>query len=353
VLADAERSFAISEAAAQRAARSRALERADAFRRQVEGPAKRYVELTERAREMAEGPARRLIEMTEQARRASEGPVKQYLELAERARDVAAEPARRLAELIEQARITVEGPALRMREHYLRFNDLLERYDFAKVLEQAAAVGVAAEQALKQSLPANWCELTFDEAEEVEKLVREHGLPLVWVPGPDLTARLASSPTPADATRVLLEQQAAVLTDIEGVLDEVTQPQLGLLVSKTRKAVSALRGGHGDAAQALAAAVFTAALHEGLGHGELSDVREEAKLNSPDDAALSAYRRALVVHLAARYVQGRGYELPGFNRSTSLHRMEAVQYTPANHLAAIMAAAAVLREAQELYDATT
>ena len=58
-----------------------------------------------------------------------------------------------------------------------------------------------------------------------------------------------------------------------------------------------------------------------------------------------------MVHLAARYVQGRGYELPGFNRSTTLHRVDDAQYSPANNLAAVMAAAGVLREAQARRDA--
>lgn len=367
----AKRAFRISDSAASRLDASfaaRYLDQIDRIRQQVEGPAKQYIESLERARKLAEGPANQALDFLERVRSTAEGPTKQYLEAAERARAAADGPVRRYAdmaeqartaaegptrralEMVEQARMVVEGPARRMQEHHERLTRLLAGYDFGAALRRAAAIGAQVEHALAESLPVNWRPLSFDDAERVERLVRDEGVPLVWVPSAILTAKVASASTGAEAMNILLAEQEEVLVDIEQTLDDVTASEFAVLVDKTRKAVAALRGGHGDAAQALAAAVFTTAAHCGLGHKDLQDVRKEADRNSPDKATLAAYRGTLVVQLASRYVQGRGYELPGFNRSTSLHRVEAAQYTPANNLAAVMAATSVLREGQARSD---
>jgi hypothetical protein len=299
---------------------------------------------------MTTGPAGNVLRFLENTRQVTEGPAKQVFEFVERARQAADGPYRNMINRIERARIAIEGPTRQVNEAYQRLSRLLEGYDIERILEQARTIGEQLEVATRESLPVNWRELSLDDAEEIEALVREQGVPLVWVPGAELTAKLVGETTGSGAMLILLANQEAVLADVEQALNEVTDPDFALLVEKAQKAIAALRDDHGDAAQALAAAVFTAALEPGLELAELKEVRDEAEKQDPDQATFATYRGTLVLQLAARYVQGRGYEMPGFNRSTTLHRIEKEQYCPEHNLAAVMAAAAVLRESQAQRD---
>ena len=322
------------------------LDRAERFRRDMEGPTLKALETADRVNRTIEGPTRTLQKHIDDLLRATEGPAKRALEVLDQASKAADAPARSVADFVERTRLAVEVPAEQVHRQYERLNRLLEGYDFRRVLDQAAEIGARVETAIRESLPANWASMSLDDSEKVERLVRVEGVPLVWVPGPKITAKLAREPSREKAMALLLSEQEAVLEDAEAVLLQVVEPDFSLLVSKAKKAIEALRDGHGDAAQALAAAIFTSAIHEGLQHDQFKDLRAEAKKNDPQNATFRGYRRALVLQLAARYVQGQKWEQPGFNRSTTLHRVSQSQYTPENNLAAVMAAVGVLREAQ-------
>jgi hypothetical protein len=100
--------------------------------------------------------------------------------------------------------------------------------------------------------------------------------------------------------------------------------------------------------RALAAAVITAGRERGMRFKKLQEVRKLANRLSPDEASLALYRTSLVLQLGSRCVQGTGFEKPGFNRGASLHEVREDQYNRENSLAAIMIAASILRESQEL-----
>jgi hypothetical protein len=322
------------------------LDQVERFRQQIEGPATRALETVDRANRIIEGPNRTLQRYTDDLRRATESPAKRIFTLLDQASKAAEAPTRNVADFLERTRLAVEGPAQQMHRQYERLNQLLERYDFQRVLDQAAELGARVETAIRDSLPDNWQSISISDSDKVERLVRIEGVPLVWVPGRDLTSKLVQAKTREEAMALLLSEQEAVLEDAEAVLGEVTEPDFSVLVSKAQKAIEALRDGHGDAAQALAAAIFTSTIHDGLQHARFEDLRDEAKKNHPHEASFAGYRRALVLQLAARFVQGVQWAQPGFNRSTTLHQVSQSEYTPENNLAAVMAAVGVLREAQ-------
>lgn len=322
------------------------LDQAERFRREMEGPMLRALETADRVNRTIEGPTRTLQKHMDDLRRANEGSAKRVFEVLDQASKAAEAPARSVADFVERTRLAVQGPAEQVHRQYERLNRLLEGYDFRKVLDQAAEIGARVETAIRDSLPANWQSISIPDADKVERLVRIEGVPLVWVPGPDLTSKLVQAKTREEAMALVLSEQDAVLEDAEAVLGEVTEPDFSVLVSKAQKAIEALRDGHGDAAQALAAAIFTSAVHDGLQHARFEDLRDEAEKNHPHEASFAGYRRALVLQLAARFVQGVHWAQPGFNRSTTLHQVSQSQYTPENNLAAVMAAVGVLREAQ-------
>lgn len=178
-------------------------------------------------------------------------------------------------------------------------------------------------------------------------MVVEHGIPIIWVPNPELTERVLGAQGRNEAQTALNSERATVLTDIETALTEISDRQLTRFVEMARRAVAAARDDHPEAAQALAAAVLTATLDQGLGFARFGEVRDWAEKNRPDQAGLGSYRTTLVLDLAARYVLGWGKEKPGYNRNTTLHTISADQYTEEHSLLSLMAMTALLREIQE------
>lgn len=226
-----------------------------------------------------------------------------------------------------------------------RIDRLLKSYDIGAALGN---VTETVERALRQSLPANWRDLSLDEADFAQELVVEHGLPIVWVPAPALTAQMIQTEDRHEALNILMVHQGAVLDYIHEVLDAVNDDELRLHVEQARRAVTTARKEEPQAAQALAAAVMTAGLSDGLGLDKHGAIRDFADEHHPEQADLRSYRTCLVLHLAGRYVRGKDYALPGFNRSTSLHTVDPKQYTPENSLMSLMAMAMLLREAHEV-----
>lgn len=199
-------------------------------------------------------------------------------------------------------------------------------------------------------MPLNWRPLTYEQAENASILTHKEGVPLVWVPGPKVTAEVSDKTSREEAMAFLVEEQDRVLADIETTLAEVVHRDLTGWGGKTQEAVNAFRDDHIAPAQALAAAVVTAGLERGMRFKSQSKVRKMANDLSPDEVTLALYRTSLVLQLGSRSLQGEGFEQPGFNRGTSLHEVTDHQYNSENSLAAIMIAASVLREAQELRD---
>jgi hypothetical protein len=254
----------------------------------------------------------------------------------------------RTAQTLGQRLAAIEGPRQVLQQHYAQLSKLLESYDVATGLREAQEPGRRFERLWRQSLPANWRSLDTGEVGQLIQLTRVEGVPLVWVPGEELTRQISEKKTREETLSFLVNRSDRVLDDVEAILREVTSGELAGWAGKTVKAAEAYREGHTDAAQALAAAVVTAGLERALGFKKLERVRKTADKYAPDKVKLALYRTTLVIHLGSRCIQGYGYEKAGFNRGASLHEVSGEQYTPENSLAAIMLAAGILREAQEV-----
>jgi hypothetical protein len=253
-----------------------------------------------------------------------------------------------LAGIIDQAHSVLDGPARRLHQAQEQLERIVKSYDIASGLRQLADFTKEVEESYRQALPVNWRPLTFEEALRASALTHDEGVPLVWVPGSEMTAEVCEKAEREEAMAFLVEEQARVLSDVEVTLGELVDQDLTGWACKTREAINAYRDGHASPAQALAAAVITAGLERGMRFKKLQDVRKLANRLSPDEAELALYRTSLVVQLGSRCVQGTGFEKPGFNRGASLHEVREDQYNGENSLAAIMIAASILREAQEL-----
>lgn len=257
---------------------------------------------------------------------------------------------RKIAQILGSKLAEIEGPRRVFQQQYVQLNKLLQSYDVAAGLRRAHEAGRRFEQLWRRSLPVNWRSLEPVEIIELVRLTHVEGVPLVWVPGEELARQISEKDTREGAMSFLVDKGDRVLEDVEAVMSGITSDQLTGWAAKAVKAVEAYREGHTEAAQAMAAAVVTAGLERGLGFKTLEKVRNTADRHSPDEVRLALYRTTLVVHLGSRCAQGHGYEQPGFNRGASLHEVSDDQYTPENSLTAIMLAAAILREAQEVRD---
>lgn len=256
---------------------------------------------------------------------------------------------RRMVELLRRNVEAIEGPRRAMQQHYLQLNRWLKDYDFLANYRKVAEAGRQFVDRWYQALPVNWRELESEPILRLIKLTRDEGLPLVWVPGPELTAEISEKEERAEALALLTSESDRVLEDVEAVLDEVSSEELTSWADKIRKAVAASRDGHAETAQATAGVVVTAALEKGMRFKRLKKVRSAAKRFDPDRVRLAHYRTTLVIQLGSRSVQGEGYQLPGFNRGDTIRAVDE-QYTPENSLTGIMLATTLLRECQELRD---
>lgn len=254
------------------------------------------------------------------------------------------------AEILRRNLEAIEGPRRALEQNNRALDKWLKAYDVERVFREVAEAGRKFEQAWRQSLPVNWRELSFKEIRELIRLTQEEGVPLVWVPGAELSAEISKKKTREEAVAFLVHKRDQVLDDVDEVLSEVTDPDLTGWGDKVGKATAAYRDGHTETAQSMAAAVVTAGLEKGMRFKKLKRVRSAAHRLSPDQARLARFRHTLVTHLGSRCVQGDGYQLPGFNRGDSIHEVADSQYTPENSLTGIMVAAAILRESQELRD---
>lgn len=273
-----------------------------------------------------------------------------HSEQIERMRKWAEDQNRALLKSVDRTRALIEGPARQLQQASEQLDRVLKTYDIAGGLRRVGEVAKQMEASYRRALPINWRPLSFEHALKASDLSRDEGVPLVWVPGAELTAEVCEQEGREAAMAFLVQEQARVLADVEATLGQLVDADLTGWATKVREAINAYRDEHTSPAQALAAAVVTAGLERGMRFKKLQAVRKLANRLSPDEASLALYRTSLVVQLGSRCVQGEGFEKPGFNRGASLHEVRAEQYNRENSLAAIMIATSILREAQELRD---
>jgi len=198
-------------------------------------------------------------------------------------------------------------------------------------------------------VPANWRELTIPEMITLSDLMRDEGWGLVWVPSPDVLRRLLAEPDIDARKQKLLSLEGMVLADLDRALDSVSDPQLAGLVGVARQVAETYRSGYWLAAQALAAAALSTAIHDHLDRKFGKAKRDFERTEDVDELELIDWRIGMVPSAIFRAIDDYDYmtgapERPHFNRHASLHRVEPPQYSEANALAATMLLVCVVRE---------
>lgn len=126
----------------------------------------------------------------------------------------------------------------------------LDHVDDTDVLEKAKT-NTALRLALEMIRPRNWWG-TVGDPDLLFRIAREDGIPVAWIPRGPILAELASVTGGVARRQILVDRQLEVLEDCYEALDACDDPWVGEHVALARKAIEAYRGGHHEAAMALA-----------------------------------------------------------------------------------------------------
>ncbi|MFB7341282.1 hypothetical protein [Streptomyces hydrogenans] len=186
--------------------------------------------------------------------------------------------------------------------------------------------------------------------DEMETLLVDEGIPLMWVPGRGTVRALLEAPDAVARRRLIGQRWKGIASDCESVLDEVKHPDLRAARNFAQDVVNALRDGHTSAAQALAANLLDSILQRHLSQAlRVELTRNNFKANG-DKFKLDAYKFktactfAPVWYAHAKYYPANGDAIPRtFGRHPSAHGVSKNQYSRINTVYALMLVTSVIK----------
>jgi hypothetical protein len=198
--------------------------------------------------------------------------------------------------------------------------------------------------------PPNWCTLSPGSLAEADRLVCETGICLIWVPGPEVVAKLVEAPNKATRGAVLIDCKSEILDSIDARLVEIVHPELAELRRLATEAAQAARLGSSSPAQALAAAVISAIVNDHYGFS-FGLARKEFEIEAPKRAGFWSHRRALVQR-SLQHAIVKSNDRPaegGFNRHLSSHGSSPSHFCEAHAIESLLLMTGALRELEESY----
>jgi hypothetical protein len=213
---------------------------------------------------------------------------------------------------------------------------------------------------VRQCWPPNWQSLTPDQVGMAVSVLRDEGIPLAWVPRPEIVAQLVGASDLVARDGILVTNMVEIAVDCREALDEVVAADLKPLADLGREAIRTLEGGMHSGAQALAGNVFDTFLRGVRRRGTIFGVPQgRFKYNKvtdriapvDDDTALGDYRIACVLSPVLLALENYDFDADAvphrFRRHATAHCADPTQYTSENAVVAVMLMTSVLRQAQE------
>ena len=217
---------------------------------------------------------------------------------------------------------------------------------------------------LKLDLPTDWFPPNWEKLPDLDinkaiSIIVDEGVPLVWVPQPDIVTELAGASTADERDVILIASRGDIAADCLTVIGEISDVNLTPLAGLAAEAVRAMQCGHSPAAQALAGNVFDTLLRDTTrrgvifggapaGYFQYGKVRNQIELAS-DETVIRRFRPDCVLSAALSALQQYEPSDPPparFARHATAHRACPEQYTPLNAVVAVMLMTSMLREAQ-------
>jgi hypothetical protein len=198
--------------------------------------------------------------------------------------------------------------------------------------------------------PENWLGVPHPSFAELEEILIDEGIPLMWVPGPQALVAILAAKDAAARRRVISNRWRGIVSDCGTVLEGVTHPELQHARGFALDCFHALRDGHTSPAQALAANLLDSLLGSQLEKADLAVLKDNGlknkgkKFNLNDHEARYALTFAPVWCAQMHYFASRGDTVPAsFGRNPTVHAVSRTQYKRINAVIGLMVVASVLK----------
>ncbi|WP_416985901.1 hypothetical protein [Streptomyces sp. T028] len=197
--------------------------------------------------------------------------------------------------------------------------------------------------------PENWEGVDTPSIEDLELILIDEGIPLMWVPGPKAVEALINADNASARRRIIGSRWKGIVSDCETVLEEVDHPKLLSERDFALDCVDALRDGHTNPAQSLAANLLDTV----LSHLD-KDTRKLLTKNNfkqgGDKFSLDDYKFRAALTFApvwcahAKFWVDKGDSIPRtFGRHPSVHAVSRAQYSRINAVIGLMVVTSVLK----------
>jgi hypothetical protein len=212
--------------------------------------------------------------------------------------------------------------------------------------EQIAKIIQAALPLLDGMFPPNWKGVHGIETELIELIVLDEGIPLVAVPRAATVQLLIHAPDAQSRRSIVGRRWQSITTDCEASLSTYQRGDIADFVAFARKAVAALRGGHSEAAQALAANLLEslARQHFNADRIVIATAHKKKQRFEIDDYTIRfAFAIAPVWAAYSTFWPNSGDPVPRtFTRHASAHAVSTAQYSRTNTVIALMLVTSLL-----------
>jgi hypothetical protein len=209
----------------------------------------------------------------------------------------------------------------------------------AKIIQASSAI-------FKNLYPPNWEGVKGVGLELVLRIALDEGIPLVAVPRPATVQLIVKAPDLRTRRAIIGRRWRSITSDCEACLRELKASETSSFVHFVGKVISALRDGHSEAAQALAANLLDSLLLTHFSQ-DLKAIKKAHYKRASLDLDDYTVRLALAIAPAWRAYQtfhpGNGDRVPrDFARHASAHAVSERQYSRVNAVIALMLVTSLL-----------
>lgn len=212
--------------------------------------------------------------------------------------------------------------------------------------DQIAKVFEVARAALQHIYPENWHGVTGLRFEILEVILLDEGISLVGIPRAATVQAILDAPDGTAQRAIVGRRSRSIATDCTHALDSFRRENIQRDLRFAHKAAAALRAGHPEAAQALAANLLDSLLrkHFTTDFKTITSNKPNGKRLDLDDYTVRvAYVVAPIWSAYKQFWTNKGDPVPRtFARHASAHAVSAAQYTQTNAVLAIMLVTSLL-----------
>jgi hypothetical protein len=204
---------------------------------------------------------------------------------------------------------------------------------------------------VRESLPPNWSDNVI-YCENLETVIRDDGIPLVWVPRSEIVTELLAATDRLARVAVLLARCDEIVEDCRLILTDISHQTLAAQRPLAMKAVNAFAGGHYEAAQALAVVVTETAVAHQFPNANYAATKKQVNFDLAQARLTKIRVEAALTPIAPFYTAWKpssGIPAPEeLSRHVSVHQADVGHYTKSNATVAILLVTSVLRALQEM-----